>query len=191
MVKIYVVDNGGQWTHREWRTLRYLQVETKIVPNTVALDTLVEDAIDGLVLSGGAPRIGLEGTLGNCAQLLDKLSVPILGICAGHQFMARHFGGTAEPSKIPEFGKVELTLIDPDDPLFEGVPQQSTVWESHNDEVTRIPSDFKNLGKSENCEIQAMTHTSKPLYGLQFHPEVEHTQYGALIFKNFVQICTR
>ena len=190
MVRIYVVDNGGQWTHREWRTLRYLQVETKIVPNTVALETLLQDDIDGLVLSGGAPRIGLEGTLGNCAQLLDELLIPILGICAGHQFMARHFGGTAEPSKIPEFGKVELTLIDTDDPLFAGVPQQSTVWESHNDEVSRIPPDFKQLGKSENCEIQAMTHTGKPLYGLQFHPEVEHTQYGALIFKNFVQICS-
>ena len=191
MVRIYVIDNGGQWTHREWRTLRDLDVDTKIVPNTTAFQDLSNEKIDGLVLSGGAPRIGLEDNLGNCAEYLEKAEFPILGICAGHQFMARFFGGTVEPSEIPEFGKIELVLLAANESLFEGVSKKSIVWESHNDEVIRLPKDFEILGESKNCKIQAMRHKKKQLYGLQFHPEVEHTEYGEQIFKNFVKLCTK
>ena len=191
MVRIYVVDNGGQWTHREWRTLRDLDVDTKIVPNTTPFKEISAERVDGLVLSGGAPRIGLQKELGNCREYLEKADFPILGICAGHQFIAQFFGGEAKPSKIPEFGKIELTLVKEDKALFKGVPKKSIVWESHNDEVTILPKDFEVLGKSENCEIQAMHHKEKPFYGLQFHPEVEHTEYGELIFKNFIEICEK
>jgi GMP synthase (glutamine-hydrolysing) len=189
MVRIYVIDNGGQWTHREWRTLRDLEVETSIVPNTTPLKDLLQENIQGLVLSGGAPRIGLNSSLGNCAEYLDAAEFPILGICAGHQFMARHFGGEVQPSEIPEFGQIELTLCVDDDPLFAGVPKKSIVWESHNDEVTKFPKSFIILGESENCKIQAMHHKNKQFYGLQFHPEVEHTQFGEQIFKNFIHLC--
>jgi GMP synthase (glutamine-hydrolysing) len=191
MVRIYVVDNGGQWTHREWRTLRDLEVDTKIVPNTISFTDLSKENVDGLVLSGGALRIDLESKLGNCSEYLEKAGFPILGICAGHQFMARFFGGKVEPSKVPEFGKIELTLLKEEDMLFEGVSKKSIVWESHNDEVTVLPKDFEILGESESCKIQAMHHKEKPLYGLQFHPEVEHTEYGEQIFKNFVKICKK
>ena len=190
MARIYVVDNGGQWTHREWRTLRDIGVETKIVPNTASFDEIVKDNIDGLVLSGGAPRIALESKLGNCGEILEKATFPILGICAGHQFMAQFFGGKAAPSKIPEFGKIEVTILKENE-LFDGVPKKSIVWESHNDEVTTIPDDFELLGESETCKIQAMKHKNKPFYGLQFHPEVEHTEYGEQIFRNFVKICEK
>ena len=190
MAKIYVVDNGGQWTHREWRTLRDLEVDTKIVPNTMSFDDLVKEEIDGLVLSGGTPRIGLKGDLGNCGEYLERADFPILGICAGHQFMGRFFGGKVKPSKTPEFGKIEFTLLRRD-ALFGGVPEKSIVWESHNDEVTTLPKDFEKLGESENCKIQAMKHRDKLFYGLQFHPEVEHTEYGEQIFKNFVKICEK
>ena len=191
MVRIYVIDNGGQWTHREWRTLRDLDVDTKIVPNTAEFDELDADHIEGLILSGGAPRIGLKGDLGNCWEYLERAEFPILGICAGHQFMARFFGGDAAPSKVPEFGKIELTLLAEDDALFERIPKRSIVWESHNDEVTVLPDKFELLAESENCKIQAMRHKEKSFYGLQFHPEVEHTEYGELIFKNFVKICEK
>jgi len=77
------------------------------------------------------------------------------------------------------------------DVLFEGVPEKSIVWESHNDEVTRLPSVFEILAESENCKIQAMKHRDKPFYGLQFHPEVEHTEYGEQVFRNFIKICKR
>jgi len=191
LVRIYVVDNGGQWTHREWRTLRDLDVDTKIVPNTTPFKEIYAEKIDGLVLSGGAPRMGLQKELGNCREYLEKADFPILGICAGHQFIAQFFGGEIKPSKIPEFGKNELTLVKEDKALFKGVPKKSIVWESHNDEVITLPKDFEVLGKSENCEIQAMHHKEKPVYGLQFHPEVEHTEYGELIFKNFIEICEK
>jgi len=189
MVRIYVIDNGGQWTHREWRTLRDLEVETSIVPNTTLFQELQQKNIQGLVLSGGAPRIGLGSNLGNCAEYLDNANFPILGICAGHHFMARHFGGKVKPSKLPEFGQIELTLCVDDDPMFIGVPKKSIVWESHNDEVTILPKDFRKLGESENCTIQAIRHKKKQFYGLQFHPEVEHTQFGEQIFKNFIHLC--
>ena len=191
MVRIYVVDNGGQWTHREWRTLRDLDIDTKIVPNTTPFKEISAERVDGLVLSGGVPRIGLQKELGNCREYLEKAYFPILGICAGHQFIAQFFGGEIKPSKIPEFGKNELTLVKDDNALFKGVPKKSIVWESHTDEVAKLPKDFEVLGKSENCKIQAMHHKKKPFYGLQFHPEVEHTECGELVFKNFIEICEK
>ena len=106
---IDVVDNGGQWTHREWRMLKYLKVDTQIIPNDTPVSQL--RALDGLILSGGAARIGLSGELGNCAEFLE-LDIPILGICAGHQFMARFYGGGARESPIPEFGAMDIELHD-------------------------------------------------------------------------------
>jgi GMP synthase (glutamine-hydrolysing) len=189
MTRILVVDNGGQWTHREWRTLRDLNVDAAIIPNTTPYQRIMEEGVDGLVLSGGAPRIGLDGDLGNCNEYLEKASFPILGICAGHQYMARYYGGLVKPSKTPEYGKVELLVVEPDSPLFKGVPSRSIVWESHNDEVVVLPDDFMLLAESVNCKVQAMQHKTRPLYGLQFHPEVEHTEYGEVIFKNFIEMC--
>ncbi|HEC89079.1 MAG: GMP synthase subunit A [Thermoplasmata archaeon] len=189
MVRIYVIDNGGQWTHREWRTLRDLGVETRILPNTTPFNIIEKERVDGLILSGGAPRMGLQSELGNCGEYLEKSSFPILGICAGHQYIARFFGGEVKPSKIPEFGKIELEILESDDEIFKDIPRRIIAWESHNDEVTKMPSNFIHLAKSENCLIQAMKHRDKAIYGLQFHPEVEHTEYGEKIFENFIEIC--
>ncbi|MBR2255501.1 MAG: bifunctional DNA-formamidopyrimidine glycosylase/DNA-(apurinic or apyrimidinic site) lyase, partial [Candidatus Methanomethylophilaceae archaeon] len=102
-MKIYVVDNGGQWTHREWRVLRYLKVDTKIVPNTTPLAE-IQDA-DGLILSGGAPSVASDADrMGNNGEYLDGFHGPILGICAGMQFLCEHFGGSLGPGTVPEFG---------------------------------------------------------------------------------------
>lgn len=189
MVRVYVVDNGGQWTHREWRVLKYLGVETKILPHNTAADDVQRMGPHGLVLSGGAPRVGLADSLGNCGEYVDRFTVPILGICAGHQFLARHFGGAAAPGGS-EFGATRLLIKNgTKDPLFEGVPEESTVWESHHDEVSVVPKDFDLLASSEKCKVQAMRHRGRAVYGLQFHPEVEHTEYGATIFRNFVRLC--
>jgi GMP synthase (glutamine-hydrolysing) len=190
MVRIFVVDNGGQWTHREWRVLKYLDVETEIVPNTTPFEKLTD--LDGLVLSGGAPRVGLADTLGECATYLGKAHYPILGICAGEQFMARHYGGHVAPGKVPEFGKTEIVLDDPTGgTILAGLPERSVAWESHNDEVSRMPSKFRLLAHSASCPIQAIEHETLPRYGLQFHPEVEHTQFGERIFQNFVAACRK
>jgi GMP synthase (glutamine-hydrolysing) len=187
-MRIDVVDNGGQWTHREWRVLRYLDVETKIIPNTTRFEEL---EVDGLVLSGGAPRIGTEAMkLGNTADYLDRANFPILGICVGAQFMALHFGGKADAADIPEYGAIDVTITEPGD-ILERVKSPFKAWESHNDEIKVLPKGFVNLAYSENCKVQAFKYTKKPYYGLQFHPEVEHTEFGEDIFKNFVGICER
>ncbi len=186
-MRVYVVDNGGQWTHREWRVLKYLGADTQIVPNDTPVAKLKD--VDGLVLSGGAPRVGIDpGKMGRNGEYLDQVEAPILGICAGHQFMAKHFGGDAAPSAVPEFGKAVLTVKQPD-VLFEGLPASFEVWESHNDEVSALPEGFEALASSPNCKVQAMRSLKRPLFGLQFHPEVENTQHGYEIFRNFLRTC--
>jgi GMP synthase (glutamine-hydrolysing) len=185
-MKVYVIDNGGQWTHREWRVLKYLEVDTKVVPNTTPFDEL--GGVDALVLSGGAPRVALDvDRMGRNGEYLDRADFPILGICAGMQFTCTKFGGKTEPAKIPEFGKA-LLFVDEEDDLFRGVPRQFSVWESHNDEVTVVPDSFQVLAHSENCPYEAVKMKTRPIYGLQFHPEVENTEYGYEIFKNFLRV---
>src|SRR2546425_12257413 len=106
-MRVYVVDNGGQWTHREWRVLKYLGVESRIVPNTTPFEEIAD--VDGLVLSGGAPRIGVDASaMGRNGEDIDPAGLPRLGICAGHQVMALPPGGDAQPSKGPGVGKARL-----------------------------------------------------------------------------------
>jgi len=183
LVKVYVVDNGGQWTHRIWRVLREVGCDSKIIPNTTPVGEIDADA---LVLSGGAPRVVWESPkLGNCIDYFERFQGPILGECLGMQLMAIHFGGKAGPSEIPEYGLSRLRVIEEDD-LFKGLPKEFLVWESHNDEVKEAPS-FTVLALSENCRIQAVKHWHKPFYGVQFHPEVNNTEHGEEILRNFVR----
>lgn len=188
-VRVWVVDNGGQWTHREWRTLKYLDADTEIVPNTTPLQDLIDADLDGLVLSGGAPRVGAGDALGSCGDILDEFPGPVLGICAGHQFMATHFGGRCAPGEVPEFGAMDVEVVRADHPLFQEVPTRFRAWTSHNDEVVEVPDGFEVLARSPSCPVQAMGHVDRPLVGVQFHPEVEHTEPGAKIFSNFLELC--
>ncbi|MFA7063198.1 MAG: GMP synthase subunit A [Methanomethylophilus sp.] len=185
-MKVYVVDNGGQWTHREWRVLKYLKVETKIIPNTTPFEEITD--LDGLVLSGGAPSIACEaGRMGFNAVYLDRATFPILGICAGMQVMCQHFGAQLGPADVPEFGEVDLTVSDHSG-LFKELPDNFTVWGSHNDEVKAVPAGFKLTASSPSCKIEGVACLNRPFYGVQFHPEVENTQYGSEIFQNFLEI---
>tara|TARA_B100000902_G_scaffold757_1_gene1033 strand:+ start:17117 stop:17815 length:699 start_codon:yes stop_codon:yes gene_type:complete len=185
---IDVIDNGGQWTHREWRMLRYLGVDTQIINNNTPLKELRN--LDGLILSGGAARVGLTGELGNCAEYLN-LDIPILGICAGHQFMAGFYGGEACEAPAPEFGAATIELVNGGGSIFAGTPSIQTVWESHNDEVKVLPNDFTITARSDSCAIQAMENLAGDRFGLQFHPEVNDSEYGANMFENFVEICKK
>ncbi len=187
-MKVYVVDNGGQWTHREWRVLRYLGVEAEIVPNTVPADKLMD--ADALVLSGGAPSISYEvPKLGRIGEYLDMLDVPILGICVGAQYMALHYSGKVGPAEMPEYGKTRIIVTEPS-PLMEGLPKEFVAWESHNDEI-KDPGIMRKFAVSENGIIQGVQHPTKPVFGVQFHPEVEHTEYGEEIFRNFLSLARR
>ncbi len=188
-LKVYVVDNGGQWTHREWRVLRDLEVTTKIIPNTMPVDELERLGLNGLILSGGAPSADTEmPKLGQSGEYLDKIDCPILGICVGYHFITIHFGGSVGPANTSEFGKVEVTIDEPDD-LFSKLPNKFQAWESHNDEIKALPDNFMKLAHSDTCNVQAIKHETRPIYGVQFHPEVEHTEHGYDIFKNFLKVC--
>jgi len=181
---VAVVDNGGQWTHREWRVLNYLGCAAEIMPNTTPPVEL--ERFRALVLSGGAPRIESEAdALGLTAEYLDAARWPILGICVGHQYMAPHFGGAAGPARVPEFGAALVSVAERGW-LMAGLPDEFTVWESHNDEVTRLPDGFDILASSDDCVVQAMQHRKLPYAGVQYHPEVEHSEYGAELFQNFL-----
>jgi GMP synthase (glutamine-hydrolysing) len=187
MVRIFVIDNGGQWTHREWRVLRDLGVEAEIVSRDTPYEELGD--VDGLVLSGGAPAGVTLPTMGRCSEYLAKARCPVLGICAGAQVMGLHYGGALAPAKAPEFGKTTLRLAGDGGRILAGFPPESIVWESHNDEVSRPPPGFTVLARSDNCAMQAMEDDARARYALQFHPEVEHTQLGELAFRNFVATC--
>jgi GMP synthase (glutamine-hydrolysing) len=105
-------------------------------------------------------------------------------------FMTIHFGGDAGPAKTPEFGKVEVT-VEKSEAIFKGLPKKFIVWESHNDEVKVLPKVFERLAHSDNCKVQAYRHKKKPYFATQFHPEVEQTENGYEVFKNFLEICKR
>ena len=187
-MRIPVLDNGGQWTHREWRVLRDLGVDTTIVPNTTPFSEL---HADGVVLSGGA--LSLEGTdapLGRVGEWIDTVEVPVLAICVGHQYLGRHFGGKVVRSS-PEFGSVDLVVDQPHHALFAGLPERFHVWANHNDEVAEPPPGWTVLAHSEACAVEAMAHPVRPIWGVQFHPEVEHTEGGREIFRHFVDACRR
>ena len=185
-MKVYVVDNGGQWTHREWRVLKYLHVDTKIIPNTTPFKDISD--LDGLVLSGGSPNVASDvDAMGNNGEYLEKAEYPILGICAGMQFLTEHFGGKLGPADIPEFGAVDLKITDREG-VFRNVPDKITVWASHNDEVKFVPKGFVVTASSSSCPVEAVRSLTKPIFGLQFHPEVEHTQFGEQMFQNFLDI---
>jgi GMP synthase (glutamine-hydrolysing) len=185
-IRVYVVDNGGQWTHRIWRVVRELGYDSKIIANTTPVEQIDAEA---LILSGGAPRVAWESPrLGNCVDYFDRFNGPILGECVGMQLMAIHFGGKAGPSEIPEYGLSRLRVLEEDE-LFSGLPKEFMVWESHNDEVREAPN-FLILAMSENCKIQAVKHVKKPFYGVQFHPEVNNTENGSQILQNFMNVVT-
>ncbi len=184
-MKVLVVDLGSQWTHRIHRTLKYLDAESAIVPVTTPVAEVKK--ADALVISGGALRIGLGDAelVGNTRKYLEEFRGPIMGICAGQQFIGLHFGGKARPAKVPEFGKVEL-IVDEKDELFEGLPEKFSVWASHNDEVIDTPG-FQTLAHSKDCVNHAFKSLKRPIYGCLFHPEVEHTEHGSEIYANFLK----
>jgi GMP synthase (glutamine-hydrolysing) len=186
MVEILVIANRGQYNHRIYRTLKYLEIDTRLVQNTVALEEVREMNVKGIVIGGGPY---LE-EIGNSEAIIREFGreIPILGICLGHQLMARLFGGKVKTAEIGEYAGSEI-IVDEEDEILKGLSPSFRAWVSHKDEVSELPKDFIKLAHSDTCEIEAMCHKNLPLYGVQFHPEVEHTPKGPEVFKNFLRIC--
>ncbi len=186
MTDVLVVANVGQYNHRIYRTLKYLGTDAKLVQNTITLEEVAGEGPKGIVIGGGQY---LEGS-GNSGEIIKRYAgeLPILGICLGQQLMAKLYGGEVITADIGEYAESEI-IVDDEDEILKGLSPSFSAWVSHKDEVSGLPPDFVKLAHSATCGIEAMAHKSLPLYGVQFHPEVEHTPKGPAIFKNFLGIC--
>ncbi len=190
MTIIPVVYVKGQYNHLIARTLQDLGVESKLLPSSTTVRELERLGADGLVMGGGPQRVrsieDLTGELRDAARLISKLKLPLLCICVTHQLLATAYGGRTDVAKKPEFGPVEVSVIQ-EGGILEGMTPSFTAWESHNDEVVTPPEGFQVLARSENCAVQAMRHVDREMYGVQFHPEVSHTTRGVDVFRNFLR----
>lgn len=146
---------------------------------------------DALVMGGGPQSVRsldqLTQELKDASNLMRETKLPMLCICVTHQLMATTFGGKTNLARKPEFGPVEV-FVSEEDTILDGLKPSFTAWESHNDEVVAVPPGFKVLAASENCSIQAMLGEKRPVFGVQFHPEVSHTTRGLDVFKNFLRV---
>ncbi|MFB6173167.1 MAG: GMP synthase subunit A [Halobacteriales archaeon] len=181
MTRIAVVDNHGQFTHLERRALRDLGVEAELVDNTTPPDEL---GADGLVLSGG-PDIDRTG---RCAEYVE-LGLPVLGICLGMQVMARDLGGAVGEGEYGGYADVTVEVLEESDPLIGSLHPETRVWASHADEVVTVPEGFERTARSDVCATEAMSDPDRGLYGVQWHPEVAHTEEGEAVFENFLALC--
>jgi GMP synthase (glutamine-hydrolysing) len=184
MTRILVVDNHGQFTHLEHRLLRDLDgVDADLVANTTPPEDI--DA-DGLVLSGGPDM----ADIGNCPGYLD-LDVPVFGICLGMQIIADELGGRVASGDYGGYADVDVTIRDESDPVVGSLATETRVWASHADEVVELPDGFTRTADSDICGVEAMGDADRDLYGVQWHPEVAHTEDGEAVFQNFVGVCAR
>jgi GMP synthase (glutamine-hydrolysing) len=161
-----------------------LGIENKLVSNETSLEDIEAMNPEGIILGGG-PSIE---RIGNCEDIIKNIDVPILGICLGHQIIANVFGGETTSAEIESYAQIDLN-IEKQIGIFKGVGDSLKVWASHKDEVITLPDDFEILASSSKCAIESMKHKDKDIYGIQFHPEVQHTPRGGEIFENFYKLC--
>ncbi len=182
---VLVINFGGQYTHLIARRIRELNVYSEIVHYfQLSKELLSEIKPKALILSGGPRSVYSENAPKIPMWLLD-VGLPILGICYGHQLIASMLGGEVRRGK-GEYGRVTIRIVKRD-PLFREWGEQELVWMSHADYVAKLPPELEELAVSEDTGyIAAFRHRSKPIYGVQFHPEVVHTPRGKILLKNFV-----
>ena len=182
---VIILDFGSQYTQLIARRVREAKVYCEILPYNASPEAIRARRPKGLILSGGpssvyepdAPRVPLE--------LLASLDCPVLGICYGLQMLAADMGGEVEPSPSREYGYARLYVSEPDSPLFQGLPREMDVWMSHGDQVRSLPEGFRETARTAGV-LNAFESLSKRIFGVQFHPEVAHTPFGAHVLQNFL-----
>ncbi len=185
---ILIFDFGSQYTQLIARKIRQLSVKSEIVPFDWPLDKVRAARPEGIILSGGPASTYTVGAPRLRPQLLD-LGVPVLGICYGMQALTRRLGGEVRRGAVREYGRAVIE-IKRKDPLFAGVEATSQVWMSHGDRVESLPDGFVTLAQSSDCPYAAVRAGDRPIFGVQFHPEVHHTPQGEKMLANFVfEIC--
>ena len=187
---ILVLDFGSQYTQLIARRIRELDVFSVILPWDISKERIIELNPKGIILSGGPESVTNSNTP-RVPEIVFNLDIPILGICYGMQTLAEQFGGQVTASKTKEFGHAAIT-IQKTSLLFDGLSPGSSidVWMSHGDHVTTLPDKFNLIASTPSAPIATMEHSQKPIYALQFHPEVTHTKDGNIILENFIfKIC--
>jgi GMP synthase (glutamine-hydrolysing) len=187
---ILIIDFGSQYTQLIARRVREAGVYCEIHPCTRPAGEIAAMRPVGLILSGGPASVydPLAPRLDPALLAIEREDgpVPVLGICYGLQAIAQELGGGVERAERREFGRAHL-IVDDASGLFDDVPDGSTVWMSHGDHLTRLPDGFRTIAHTENAPIAAVVAADRPIYGVQFHPEVVHTEHGRQILENFVR----
>ena len=183
---IIVLDFGGQYAHLIARRVRQCGVYSEIMDADTPAEELKNAA--GIILSGGPQSVYDSESPQGDPGIFD-LAIPVFGICYGLQWMVQALGGTVSPGTVKEYGKAKLQLEHTDVKVLSDLPEEMTVWMSHGDAVSALPEGFMRIGKSDDCDFAFVAQTEKDLYGVQFHPEVVHTEYGQDLIKNFVSLC--
>ena len=189
---IVIVDFGSQSTHLISRRLREVSIPSLLIEPEDFLEKTAEQDIKGIILSGGPQSVYDE----NSPQIAEQIfhsGIPVLGICYGLQHMSHVLGGQVQAGAYYEMGPATMIKVK-ESPLFKlteetSIPKESVVWMSHGDQVTKLPPGFKIIAKTSTTEIAAIAHENHHIYGVQFHPELIHTQFGLQILRNFGEIC--
>jgi len=189
---IVVLDFGGQYCHLIGRRIREYGVYSELVPHDIKPEKIKllseKFNVKGLVFSGG-PASVYEPNAPRPALSILGLDLPVLGLCYGHQLIAQMAGGKVEPSKQREYGIAYVTIDRPVS-VLKGLDDREKVWMSHGDTVFSIPDEYEVLAHTENCPVAAFKHKMKSIYGLQWHPEVVHTEKGMQMLRNFIfEVC--
>ena len=187
MDKIVVLDFGSQYSHLICRRIRDFSVYAELVPYDISLEELKKLNPKGIIFSGG-PSSVYDSKAPTPTKKIFQMQIPILGICYGHQIIVNNFGGKVKRVN-KEYGSAVLS-IDDNSGIFSGVGDSIRAWMSHGDEAKIVPDNFEIIGHTENARAAAISNKQKGVYGIQFHPEVVHTENGNEILKNFVlKVC--
>ncbi len=189
---VVVLDFGGQYTQLIARRIREQQVFSAVLPCTSSIEEIRKLQPAGIILSGG-PSSVYDADAPKCDPKMLALGIPVLGICYGMQWITHTLGGTVEKAERREYGRAQLIVADSKEhggsDLFAGVPASLRVWNSHGDHVRTLPEGFRTVGRTENA-IAAVENPAKKIYAVEFHPEVNHTERGTELLRNFLfRVC--
>ena len=182
--KILVLDYGSQYTQLIARRIRDLSVFSEIYPHDISIDRIKEINPNAIILSGGPMSVYSDSAYKLNSEIID-LKLPILGICYGMQLLMKNLGAEVVSSNVREYGHMEIDILSNSD-LFEGVDSSTSVWMSHGDKIASYDSEWTSLANSKNGILAAVKHKTEDIYGVQFHPEVNHTDRGKDILSNFL-----
>ena len=185
--KVLVLDFGGQYNQLIARRVREQGVYCDLKPSEMSLEEIKEYSPIGIIFTGGPNSVYDEGSPKIPAEIFT-LGIPVLGICYGCQLTAHLLGGKVESAEASEYGKAEVSYSP--SKLTKDVPERAVCWMSHTDRITDLPKGFKVIAESANCPNAAFGDEERKIYGVQFHPEVNHTQFGSQILRNFLyEVC--